>query len=135
MVRKTFYKRHYQCELCVFNRHSKLLPTNLWVVCFARICFCFVEVSKLAGLKFHHSCFWKKFLLHKDFSIQWFLVILLEYILRLYTMPQSGQNIWDKLWFLCEIAHYAKRLISIFKKFCVSIDKIFILQGRLGSSL
>ena len=43
-----------------------------------------------------------------------------------------GQNIWDKLLFLCEIVHYEKSLNSIFQDFFASIDKILILGGRLG---
>ena len=42
-----------------------------------------------------------------------------------------GQNIRDKLLFLCEIPHYGKT----FQQFFASIDKIFILGGRLGSKL
>ena len=34
---------------------------------------------------------------------------------------------------LYKIAHYGKTAMSIFKKFCASIDKIFILEGRLGT--
>ena len=44
-----------------------------------------------------------------------------------------GQNIWEKLLFLFEIVHYGKCSISIFKTFSASIDKILILEGRLGS--
>ena len=46
-----------------------------------------------------------------------------------------GQNIWDKLQLLCEIAHYGESSISIFNKFCASIEKIFILEGRLGTRI
>ena len=46
-----------------------------------------------------------------------------------------GQNIWEKLWFLCEIAHYEKSSISIFKESFASIDKILFLGGRLGTRL
>ena len=31
--------------------------------------------------------------------------------------------------------HYEKKLISIFEQFSASIDKIFILEGRLGTRL
>ena len=44
-------------------------------------------------------------------------------------------NIWDKLKFLCEIVHYGKNSISIFEEFFASIDKIFILAGRLDTRL
>ena len=48
---------------------------------------------------------------------------------------KHGQNIWEKLWFACEIAHYGKSSISIFKESFVSIDKILFLGGRLGTRL
>ena len=35
----------------------------------------------------------------------------------------------------CEIAHYGKNLISVFQELFASIDKIFILAGRLGTRL
>ena len=37
--------------------------------------------------------------------------------------------------FLCEIAHYVKNSISIFKECCASIDKIFILEGKMSTWL
>ena len=37
--------------------------------------------------------------------------------------------------FLPEIAHYGKRLITIFQKFFAGNDKTFILAGRLDSRL
>ena len=37
--------------------------------------------------------------------------------------------------FLCEIAHYRKSLISVFQEFFASINKVFILAGRLGTRL
>ena len=46
-----------------------------------------------------------------------------------------GQNIWEKLQFSCEIANYGKSSISIFKNSLASIDKIFLLGGRLGTRL
>ena len=36
---------------------------------------------------------------------------------------------------LCELAQYGKSLISIFQEFFASINKIFILAGRLGTRL
>ena len=41
----------------------------------------------------------------------------------------------DKLWFSCEIVHYGKSLNSIFQEFFASIDKIWILGGRLSTRL
>ena len=38
-----------------------------------------------------------------------------------------SQNIWDKLYFSCEIAKYGKVLISIFQQIFDAINKIFIL--------
>ena len=46
-----------------------------------------------------------------------------------------SKNIWDKLCFSCEIAPYGNSSISIFQKFLASIKNIFILAGRLGTSL
>ena len=46
-----------------------------------------------------------------------------------------GQNVWDKLWFSCEIAYYAKSSISIFKESFASIEKTFFLGGRLDARL
>ena len=34
-----------------------------------------------------------------------------------------------------KIDHYQKSLISVFQEFFASINKIFILAGRLGTSL
>ena len=45
------------------------------------------------------------------------------------------QNIWDQLKFSCEIAHHRKSLISVFQEFSDSINKTFILAGRLGARL
>ena len=41
-------------------------------------------------------------------------------------------KIFEKLKFSCEIAHYGKSLNSIFQEFLPSINKIFILEGRLA---
>ena len=38
------------------------------------------------------------------------------------------QNIWDKIYFSCEITHYGKNSISIFQEFFASIN--FFLRGR-----
>ena len=46
-----------------------------------------------------------------------------------------AQNISDKLLFSCEIAHYGKSLISVFQEILASIDKSFMLGGRLGTLL
>ena len=45
------------------------------------------------------------------------------------------QNVWDKLWFSCEIGHYRKSSISIFQEFLASIEKNLILGGRLSTRL
>ena len=39
-----------------------------------------------------------------------------KYIVQIfaYTIRNHGQNIWDKLQFSCNIAHYKKNLVSIF---------------------
>ena len=47
----------------------------------------------------------------------------------------DGQNIWEKLSFSCEIAHYGKISISLFQQFFGDIDKIFISGVRLGTTL
>ena len=36
--------------------------------------------------------------------------------------------------FSCEITHYEKKLISFFQEFFASINKIFILAGRLDTT-
>ena len=46
-----------------------------------------------------------------------------------------SEDIWGYLWFLCEIPHCGKGLISLFQKFFVSIGKTFILAGGLGTEL
>ena len=46
-----------------------------------------------------------------------------------------SKNIWDKLLVSCEIAPYGKSSISIFEEFLASIEKNFVLEGRLGTSL
>ena len=51
------------------------------------------------------------------------------------TKFNHGQNIRDKLQFLCEIGHYGKSSISIFQEFFASMKKVFILVGRLSTSL
>ena len=37
-----------------------------------------------------------------------------------------SQNIFDKLYFSYEIAHYGKGLVSVFQEIFASADKIFI---------
>ena len=45
-----------------------------------------------------------------------------------------SQNIWDKLYFSCEIAHYGKSLISVFQEIFTSfIDKILISEEGLST--
>ena len=47
----------------------------------------------------------------------------------------SSQNIWDKLWLLCEIVANGKSSISIFEQCLDSIEKIFTLTESLDTSL
>ena len=47
----------------------------------------------------------------------------------------NSQNIWDKLQFSCEIAHYEQNLISVFQDLFAGINKTFILVGGLGTRL
>ena len=47
----------------------------------------------------------------------------------------NSQNIWNLLWFSCEISHNGKSLVSVFQEFSASINKTFILVGRLGTKL
>ena len=53
----------------------------------------------------------------------------------------AGKNQFEKMVVLqpwtkyCEIPHYGKILISIFRQFLASIDKVFILGGRLGTRI
>ena len=42
-----------------------------------------------------------------------------------------SENIWDKLKFSCEIAHYGKSSTSVFQEIFISTDKIFISREGL----
>ena len=44
-------------------------------------------------------------------------------------------RIFEKKLFSYEIAHYRKILISIFQQFLASMNKMFILEGRLGTRI
>ena len=44
-------------------------------------------------------------------------------------------NIWHKLWFLHEIAHYWRSRISIFQQSFASVGGVFILGVGLGAGL
>ena len=45
-----------------------------------------------------------------------------------------SQNIWDKLYFSCEIVHYGKSSISVFQEIFTSfIDKILISEEGLST--
>ena len=57
-----------------------------------------------------------------------------SYQQKYFSRDNHSKNIWDKLWILCEIAPYGKSSISIFQEFLTSIEKTFILVGRLGTS-
>ena len=48
---------------------------------------------------------------------------------------QSQTNYLKQTLVLHEIVHYRKSSISIFKEFYASIDKIFVLEVRLGTKL
>ena len=50
-------------------------------------------------------------------------------------MLNNSQNVWHYLWFSCEIVHNRKCLISVFQEFFASINKTFILAGRLSTGL
>ena len=53
-------------------------------------------------------------------------------------LPTTMDKIFDKLdkfWFSCELVHYGKSLNSIFHEFFASIDKIWILGGRMSTRL
>ena len=41
------------------------------------------------------------------------------------------QNIWDKLWFSCDVAHYEISSVFVSQKIFTSTDKIFPLEGGL----
>ena len=47
----------------------------------------------------------------------------------------QGQNILDKLSFLCELAHHGKSPMSIFQKIFASMGKVFVLGGGLNIGL
>ena len=44
-----------------------------------------------------------------------------------------SQNIWDKLYFSLEIAHYGKNSVSIFQKILASTDKNIVSGGGLNT--
>ena len=51
------------------------------------------------------------------------------------SVPTIIHKIFETNSFSCEIAPYGKSSISIFQKFLATIEKIFTLQGRLGTRL
>ena len=60
--------------------------------------------------------------------------------LRLFYFHFTKSTIIHKIYetktsFHMKIDHYQKSLISVFQEFFASINKIFILAGRLGTSL
>ena len=46
-----------------------------------------------------------------------------------------SRGIWVWFWFSCEIVHYGKDLIAIFRDFLLVLTKFFILAGRAGIGL
>ena len=76
------------------------------------------------------------------FSISFFFFCGFYYLLRywgkfLSTSNDSNssnysQNIWERLLFSCEIAHYGKSSISVFQEIFISNDKIFISGGGMS---
>ena len=44
-----------------------------------------------------------------------------------------SQNIWERLLFSCEIAHYGKSSISVFQENFTSTEKMFISRGGLST--
>ena len=55
--------------------------------------------------------------------------------LRIVGSYNHSENIWDWIWFSCEIAHYGKNLISAFEEFFANIKKVCALAGALGTKL
>ena len=47
----------------------------------------------------------------------------------------QSQNMLDELYFSCEMVHYAKRFIAIFRDFFASINKVSFFSGRMGTRL
>ena len=64
-----------------------------------------------------------------------FITYLTRCLVVLKSCYNHSKNIWDKLWFLCEIAPCGNSLIFVFQEFLASIEKNFILAERLGNSL
>ena len=62
-----------------------------------------------------------------------YLMLEKSYILLKYI--QSFTKYFRLILVLCEIAHYGKSLISVFQRFFATINKIFILAGRLSTRL
>ena len=61
--------------------------------------------------------------------------VLVRYDKEISTHYNPAQNFLGKVLFLCEIAPYGKSSISIFQEFFASIDKNFILEGMLSTTL
>ena len=61
--------------------------------------------------------------------------VLGELEAKIFAGGNQSQNIWDWLWFWCDIVQYWKNLIFVFEEFFASIKKILILAGSLGPSL
>ena len=49
--------------------------------------------------------------------------------------PAIIHKIFETNSFSCKTAHYGKSLISVFQKFFASVNKIFLLAGRLSTRL
>ena len=54
---------------------------------------------------------------------------------KIFAGGNQSQNIWDWLWFWCDIVQCWKNLVFVFEEFFASIKKILILAGSLGPSL
>ena len=90
------------------------------------------SLGLIAGLLYYlvKRLFW--LLLSIFFYVFVYLASL--YLMRIYGCNGS-QDMWDWLWFSCEIVHSGKNLIFLFQEVSASIDKAFILAGGLGTGL
>ena len=78
---------------------------------------------------------------HSPYKSDWLFNIFwstntMEFVRPFFQSFNQSKNIETfNLWFSCQIAHYGKGLIAVFRGFFASINKFFILTGRLGTRL
>ena len=58
-----------------------------------------------------------------------------SYIQKYLLTDSHSKNVWDWIYFSCEIAHYEKSFASVFQEWLTSIKKNLIVAGGLGTGL